>query len=59
MEKKDGSIEELNEEGWITDHLVSVVDVTSQLNNLNKDLRSKYQPTTEMYDNVSAFGKPN
>jgi hypothetical protein len=29
---------------------VSVVDVTSQLNNLNKELQSQYQPITEMYD---------
>jgi len=34
---------------------VSVVDVTSQLNDLNKELPSKYQPITEMYDNVSTF----
>jgi hypothetical protein len=34
---------------------MSVVDVTSQLNNLNKARLSKYQPITEMYDSVTAF----
>jgi hypothetical protein len=40
MEKKGRNIEELNDEGWITD-LVFLVDVTGHLNNLNKSSRVK------------------
>jgi hypothetical protein len=54
MEKKDRNIEELNDEGWITD-LVFLVDVTGHLNYLNKELQGKDKLITDMYDNIKVF----
>jgi hypothetical protein len=52
MEKK--RIEELDDEGWISD-LASFVDVTGQLNTLNKELQGKHKLITEMFDSIKAF----
>jgi hypothetical protein len=54
MEKKGRNIEELNDEGWITD-LAFLVDVTGHLNNLNKELQGKDKLITDMYNNIMAF----
>jgi hypothetical protein len=54
MEKKSRNIEELNDEGRITD-LAFPMDVTGHLNNLNKELQSKDKLTTDMYVNIKAF----
>jgi hypothetical protein len=54
MEKKGRYIEELNDEGWITD-LTLPVDVTGHLNNLNKELQDKDKLSTDMYNNIKAF----
>jgi hypothetical protein len=40
MEKKNKRIEELDNEGWISD-LASFVDVTDHFNTLNKELQGK------------------
>jgi hypothetical protein len=53
-EKKGRNIEELNDEGWITD-LAFLEDVTGHLNNLNKELQGKYNLITVMYNNIKAF----
>jgi hypothetical protein len=47
MEKKGRTIEELNDEGWITD-LAFLVDVTGHLNNLNKELQGKGKLITDI-----------
>jgi hypothetical protein len=54
MEKKGKNIEELNNEGWIT-NLAFLVDVTGHLKNLNRELQGKYKLITNMYDNIKAF----
>jgi hypothetical protein len=54
MEKKGRNIEELNDEGWITD-LAFLVDVTGHLNNLNKELHGKDKLITDMYNNIMVF----
>jgi hypothetical protein len=45
MEKKGRNIEELNDEGWITE-LVFLVDVTGHLN-LNRELQGKDKLITD------------
>jgi hypothetical protein len=52
--EKGRNIEELNDEGWITD-LAFLVDVTGHLNNLNKELQGKDKLITDMYNNIKAF----
>jgi hypothetical protein len=54
MEKKGRNIEELNDEGWITD-LAFLVDVTGRLNNVNKELQGKDKLITDMYNDIKAF----
>jgi hypothetical protein len=54
MEKKGRTIEELNDEGWIT-YLAFLVDVTGHLNNLNKELQGKGKLITDIYNNIKAF----
>jgi hypothetical protein len=51
MGKEDRNIEELNDEGWLT-NLAFLVDVTCYLNNLNKELQGKDNLITNMYDNI-------
>jgi hypothetical protein len=53
MGKKGRNIEELNDEGWITD-LAFLVDVTGHLY-LNKELRGKDKLISNMFDNMKAF----
>jgi hypothetical protein len=48
-EKKNKRIEELDDEGWISD-LAFFVDVTGHWNTLNKELQSKDKFITEMFD---------
>jgi hypothetical protein len=54
MEKKGRNIEQLNDEGWITD-LAFLVDVTGNLNNVNKELQGKDKLITDMCNNIKAF----
>jgi hypothetical protein len=54
MEKKNKRIEELDDEGWISD-LAFFVDVTGHLNTLNRELQGKDKLMTEMFDSIKAF----
>jgi hypothetical protein len=54
MENKGRNIEDLNDEGWITD-LAFLVDVTGHLNNLNKELQGKDKIITDMHNSIKAF----
>jgi hypothetical protein len=54
MEKKNKIIEELDDEGWISDSAF-FVDVTGHLNTLNKELQGKDKLITEMFDSIKAF----
>jgi hypothetical protein len=54
MEKKNKRIEELDDEGRISD-LAFFVDVTGHLNTLNKELQGKDKLVTEMFDSIKAF----
>jgi hypothetical protein len=53
-ENKNKRIEELDDEGWISD-LAFFMDVTGHLNTLNKELQGKDKLITEMFDSIKAF----
>jgi hypothetical protein len=55
MEKSGRNIEELNDEGWITDLAAFLADVNGHLNNRNKKLQGKDKLITDMYDIVKAL----
>jgi hypothetical protein len=63
LEEKGGNIEELNDEGCITG-LAFLVDVTGDLNNLNKKLKGKDKLIVDTCDSIEVFkvnlplGKP-
>jgi hypothetical protein len=54
VEKKGKNIEELSDEGWITD-LAFLVDVTGHMNKFNKELQGKDKLITDMCNNIMAF----
>jgi hypothetical protein len=54
MENKNKRIEELDDEGWISD-LAFFADVTGHLDTLNKVLQGKDKFITEMFDSIKAF----
>jgi hypothetical protein len=54
MENKNKRIEELDDEGWISD-LASFADMTGHLNTLNKELQGKDKLITEIFNNIKAF----
>jgi hypothetical protein len=55
MEKIGRNFEAMTDEGWVTD-VAFFVDVTHDLNDLNKELQGKDKLTAHMDDNMKAFG---